>query len=155
MITQVTFTPAAGGASFQFMGTGKTVQTWDAKIPPRGTARGRLNGHGRHPRAALFSGLDIQLEGKLFSTTHTALVALRDELLAAMFGDLTAAPFATKLGELKVQKEGWTEAAAGDVVLQDYSMAERYSPGFVVEYMFQFECADPFFVGPSGTVYRL
>lgn len=153
----ILFYPVGGGDPFDFFQSGlTTVRVFSAKIAPRGSSRARLNGHGRHPRAALFSGLDIHQEGIIFNGDLATAGAVRDAMLAAILGDVTGPPAAIKLGELRVKKVGWSEYAAGDVVLDDYDAPLVHDPGNVQEYMLQWACADPFFVGvTSSAIYRL
>lgn len=149
LIETLSFT-SVDAVTYDFKGDGNDVQVWVPTLATRGQTRPRMQMHGSNARRLFFDGLTIDHEGQFIADTQEEVVAERDALLAALLGDLSAPPDATKLGTLTVKYLGWAETATADVAIDSYQAGFAREDLLTLAYQIQWRCDLPYFVGDDS-----
>lgn len=150
-IETLTFTSVAA-VTYDFNDGSNDVQIWLPTLAPRGQSNPRMQMHGTNPRSTLLGQLSIDHEG-LFgpAASQEDVIAERDALNAALFGDLSAPPpGAGKIGTLTVKYLGWTETATGPVSIDSYSAGFAASDILTLAYSISWRCDLPYFIGDTS-----
>jgi len=159
LITSLQFRNAQGSGSYDFTKRRASIKKWDPNVASRtsGVARPKLQTHGEHGVWPVYGALIIDHEGLLVAEdtppTQAGVMAERDELLAAILGDLTVPPVNEVLGQLSVLYAGWPSPAVGDVILDSYSLPVTSSDVTTLSYMFSWRSITPYFLRSTTPVY--
>lgn len=119
-LTSVDF---SGAASYSFHTDSNVITAWRPSKQLRGQDRPKMQTHGLWPRFTFVGGMEIHHEGYIAGTGAdvnariAAAVAEKDEMYAALFGELDTAPTDRKLGTLTVVEAGWPGSGVADVTI--------------------------------------